>query len=113
MKSLWAQYEDEVLGGRHKYIEKEWGFITYEFLEPDVLHLIHIYVIPERRKEGLALTLVEEAEQIGREAGMKWSLAHIEINRATTVGSLFAHLKAGFVPHHTEPGIIYLKRPIE
>ena len=112
-KSLWARYEEEVLGEQRKYIEHDWGFIAYEFLADSVLHVVHIYVVPERRKEGLALQLVREAEQIGKEAGMKWTLGHIELGRVTTQNSFKAHLAAGFVPCHTEPGMVFLKRAIE
>lgn len=75
----------------------------------ECIYLEDIYVIPSRRKEGLALSLVEEAEEYGRKAGKPFSMAVIQLANNGHVESLKAHLAAGFTPFMVEHGKIWLK----
>lgn len=107
--SLWADYIGELRDT--KFIEYEWGFISYSIL-PDCIYLEDVYVVPKRRREGLALRLVEEAEAHGVEAGRKFSMAVIRLENKGHTESLKAHLEVGFVPYLTENGKIWLNRKI-
>ncbi len=108
--SLWARYIEELRDTR--FIEYEWGFISWSLME-ECIYLEDIYIVPEKRREGLALRLVEEAEEIGRKAGKAFSMAVIRLENKGHTESLKAHLAAGFVPFLTENGKIWLKRKIE
>ncbi len=109
-KSLWASYIAELRDT--VFIEKEWGFISYSLME-DCIYLEDVFVIPERRKEGLALRLVEEAEAVGRAAGRKFSMAVIRLENRGHAESLKAHLTVGFVPYLCENNKIWLNRRID
>lgn len=110
MKSMWAQYSAEILP-HITFIEHDYGFISYSMLET-AIHLHEIWVTPERRKQGLALKLVEEAEDIGRKAGKTMSLAEIPVISPTCAESLKAHLAVGFKPCMAHDGKIWLERAI-
>jgi L-amino acid N-acyltransferase YncA len=115
MKSLWARYMEELRDTR--FIEKEWGFISYSFITDvsgeAVIYLEDVYVIAEKRREGLALSLVEEAEALGFAAGVRSSLAVIRLENKGHAESLKAHLAVGFVPSLAEGDRIWLKREIK
>lgn len=108
-KSLWARYIEELRDTR--FIEKEWGFISYSIME-NCIYLEDVYVIPERRREKLAVQLVEEAEAIGVLAGKTWSMAVIQMDNNFHDESLQAHLQVGFKSYLCENNKIWLKRPI-
>ena len=110
MKSLWAQYSEELRGTQFIGKRLRIYFVVYT---KSAFYLEDIYVIPSRRKEGLALSLVEEAEEYGRKAGKPFSMAVIQLANNGHVESLKAHLAAGFTPFMVEHGKIWLKRSIK
>lgn len=109
-KSLWARYKEETSPTR--FIEYDWGFISYTFVEEECIYLEDVYVVPERRFEKLGLRLVEEAEAVASAAGRSISLACINLNAKTAAESMKAHLAVGFVPFRAEDDKIWLKRSI-
>lgn len=112
--SLWSAYVSE-LRKDVIFIERDWGFISFSFPDfaPDCVYAEDIYVLPDRRGEGLANELICQVEEAGRKAGKHNLLAIIKIASLTCVESLKAHLAVGFVPVVSESGNIWLKRPIE
>lgn len=49
-------------------VEVEHGFATYS-LEENYIYLQDLYVVPEKRKEGIGVELMNIVAQIGKEAG--------------------------------------------
>lgn len=112
MKSLWFKYLEEC-GGDH-VIEHPWGFVTYRFVDKSV-YMPEIYIVPERRKEGLAKRLVDEVEKVGRTGGFEMLLGTVCMNlpEAIKIASIKGHLSLGFVPVMAESGKLWFSRPID
>jgi GNAT superfamily N-acetyltransferase len=112
--SLWAQYITEVRQGNVKFIEYEWGFISYEFpvWAQDAILALDLYVIPEGRRAGRGSQLMEEVMGIGRLAGKKWFLGHVEIGTGVTNESMRAHIGAGMIPIGANNDKILMRRPL-
>lgn len=112
--SLWARYIGELRGGSTTFIEKEWGFASYDFLPfaLDSIYIDDLYVVPERRKEGLAMQLIAEIEEAGRKVSKQFILTVVKTETATCTESIKAQLHVGFMVVATDSGNIWLKREI-
>jgi GNAT superfamily N-acetyltransferase len=109
LKSLWAQYQEEMGGAR--FIEHEWGFVAY-FVRDRGIESPHVYVIPERRKEGKARQLLEELEAVAREHKKEYIFGMIKMDSETKTESLIAHLRGGFEPHSTTTDALILRKKV-
>ena len=100
MKSLWAQYCEEMNGAT--FIEHDWGFISYEE-GIDCLALKNIFIIPEERHGLQGLNqLVNEAAVIAKEKGKPYMTGQIIMNAQDSrpaTKSLKLHLGIGFEPY--------------
>lgn len=65
-------------------IENEDGFITYRFLNKNQVYIIDIYVLPDRRKSGLAGKLADQVIELAKARGCKEALGTVV---ASTKGS--------------------------
>lgn len=107
--SLWADYRAEVSDSH--FIEEDYGFIAYSFVQDSVL-IEELYVIPEKRRGGLGLSLFHRVEECARAAGKTQSLACVRLDSKVATESLKTHLGVGFVLLASENGIIWLKKPL-
>ena len=67
MESLYAQYLKERTND--KIIEVKQGFLTYRYMDNNIVYIVDIFVLPEYRKAGWASSLanlvVGEAQGLG------------------------------------------------
>lgn len=113
MKSLWAQYVEELLGGQRKFIECEWGFASYSFpiMHPPTSIMIHdMFILPEYRKQGRGGDLFNKVCEIGKENGKTNVLAEVELASEVALESLKAQLAVGLVPIAAENGKILTRK---
>ena len=59
MVSNYGKYVKEREG--KEIIEGDWGFATY-LLEKDLLYVVDVYVVPEKRRKGLAKSIFNKLE---------------------------------------------------
>lgn len=72
MSNMIAEYFKEMQ--HYETLEMpEKGFIMWHKYGNDELHLAHMYVRPEFRRQGLAQELYKRAEALGREMGCKYA----------------------------------------
>ena len=113
MRSLWAQYVDELLGGYKKFIECEWGFISYTFPTwIDAVQVEELYIVPEQRKHGRGRELFDRVCEIGREQKKEFVIAQLEMNSVVVGESIKAHLAVGLVPVAAELGKILMRKKL-
>jgi len=108
--SLWAEYVSTQYGDI--FIEKDYGFISYEEL-PEGLYVKNIYVTPSEQGKGYGRKLMEEVVKLGIDMGKDYLLGSIQMTSPTKTDSLKAHLVGGFEPYTAETGILYLKKELK
>lgn len=108
-KSLYAQYLEEK-GCRHIY-ETEYGFATYEF-QGELVYIVDIYVVPEMRKQGKAMTLALKVAEEARERGCRAVLGSVDPRARNSTESLKALLALGMEPLRCEGDLIYFIREL-
>lgn len=110
--SLWNQYVTELLGGRTKLIEHEWGFISYSLPDGDSVFAEDIYIIPECRDAAHALRLLVEVERAGLSAGKTHTMFIIRLDSPQASYNMRIYLAMGFVLVLADNARIFLKREI-
>lgn len=110
MKSHWARYREEY--GNIKFIENESGFISYVEL-PDSFFVEDIWVIPEKRKTGLGLSLLKEVEALAVAQGKQFLICRIYLDSKVIPENLKAALAVDFVPFKAHNDELWLRRKIE
>lgn len=108
--SLWAQYSKELMG--RMMIEDENSFVSYSFPEwaPDCIMVHDMFVVPDQRRTGLGTKVFQQIEEIGRQAGKKAVIAHIELSTKCYDKSWAAQLAVGLLPISAENGKILLRK---
>lgn len=111
-RSLFADYISELTGGVRRAIEREYGFVHYQFpaWAQDCILIDDIYVKPEVRKAGWGRKLFEEIEELGRKAGKKAVIAQLDLTSEKRHESWAAHLAVGLVPITAEGGKILMRK---
>ena len=108
-KSLYAQYIEE-RGCQHTY-ETEYGFATYEY-QGEVVYIVDIYVIPEMRKQGKALSLALKIAEEAKQKGCRAVLGSVDPRAKNSKESLKAILALGMVPLRCEGELVYFIREL-
>lgn len=108
-KSLYAQYIEE--RGRQHIYETEYGFATYEYSQ-DLVYIVDIFVIPEARKQGKALSLALKVAEEAKEKGCKAVLGSVDPRAKNSTESLKAILALGMVPLRCEGELVYFIREL-
>lgn len=110
-ESLWSRYIEELRGGATKFVEYEWGFISYSLPpQSDVVFVEDVYIVPESRDAAHAYSLLGAVEQAGRKAGRTHSLFVVRTDSINCAHNLRIYLAMGYVPVSAESGSIWLKR---
>jgi len=109
MKSLFAKYKEERESAI--VVETEHGFATAKLLE-DFLYIEDIYVVPEKRKSGIASILADELCAKAKNLGYKQVLGSVCLDANNPTSSLKVLLAYGFKLHSTNSNMIYLSKEI-
>ncbi len=109
--SLWADYVTELRGGDVRFIEYEWGFLSYS-LKGESVFCEDIYIKPDYRDASHAYKLLGEAEQAGLAAGKTQSVFVVRTDSVDCAKNLKTYLAMGFSPCGAESGSIWLKREL-
>lgn len=111
-KSLWLQYVEELMDRRG--IEYDWGFVHYSYpaWAQDCIMIDDLFVAPEHRKSGKGKILFDGVSEIGRLAGKKWLIAHLELGTRKYVDSWAAQLAVGLLPISAEQGKILVRKQL-
>lgn len=108
-KSLYARYIEEREGAI--LIEHPYGFAIYK-LEPSYCYLQDIYVLPELRKSGHGVSLMNEVVEVAKKHGHTKLLGSV-VPSTPFSDSMFKIMQGlGFKLHGSGPDIIYLVKEI-
>jgi len=106
---LYRQYLKEREGVN--LLDYEWGFATYSF-EEDCVYLQDIYIVPERRGEGLGVQLMNEVASIAktREYEIMMGSVDDQANGCERMKKVMKHL--GFSEFKKLSGVTYYIKEI-
>ncbi len=92
-------------------IETEDGFITFDFLTNDIVYIVDLYVVPEKRRAGIASKLADLVCQEALKRGVTTLLSSVDTH---TKGAKISHqvmLAYGMKAiRQIENGIYYTKK---
>lgn len=107
--SLYADYLRE--RSFTEILEKDYGFATYE-LAGDECYIKDLYVIPSKRKEGLASEMANEISQIAKEKGCKYLTGSVCPSAKGSDASLQILSAYGMKLHSSRENLIIFKKDI-
>lgn len=107
--SLYAEYKLEREG--KKTIESPDGFLTYS-LHPDVMYIEDLFVTKDKRSEGHAVKLANEALAIAKGAGCKKVLGSIVPLASGSTESMRVLIDYGFKIQSSQENFIWLEMEI-
>ncbi len=107
--SLYADYKREREG--KQVIEDKDTFIVYS-IEGEVLYIEDIYVVPEKRKTGLARKLSDYVVGLGKLKGCTKVYGSVVPSANNSHDSLLALLAFGMTLKGVGPNIIYFAKEI-
>ncbi len=108
--SNFADYIKERQG--KKIVEDENGFATYYFAMPDC-YIEDIYVVPEKRKSGVASKYADEITKIAIEKNCLNLIGSVKPSANGSTGSLKVLLAYGFKLHSATEDFIWFKKSLE
>lgn len=107
--SLWSKYLEE---RENKHVlETEDGFAVYQF-NGDECYLIDIYVVPEKRKTGVAAHLADRVMHLAKVHGSKWLVGSVSPGAKNAHTSLLVLLAYGMKLTKSDKDIIYFSKGI-
>lgn len=108
MKSHYSRFLNETLG-RLTYETKN-GFITYDILEPGIIHITDIYVVPEARTKNYATYLADIVVGL---TNAKIVYGSIDTHINNPHESLLVLLAYGMKLSHIEDGLVFFKKEVK
>lgn len=108
--SLYAEYLRERTNDR--IIEGEFGFATYRFLDGGKVYLIDIFVVPEKRKSGLATSMANQIAAIAKEHGCTKMLGTVNPQAKGSTNSLKVLLAYGMSLQNIADGMVVFGKEI-
>ncbi len=111
---MWFDYQKERYPG-FNVLEKEWGFATYSYLTVKGergVYIEDIYIVPDRREDGLASVLSEEIQAIAAAEGAKYLLGSVATNSSSPTDSIAVLLAHGMQFLESDKEIIYFYKGI-
>lgn len=110
--SLYAQYISERIG--RGILESEDGFATFEYVSEDTVYIIDLYVVPEKRKNGIAAELADKIVEQAVKDGKKFLLGSVDITAKGAEDSIKVLQAYGMVKYkEAHPGIFFIKQIAE
>ncbi len=103
---MWADYFKEK-DGMETYEIEDYGFISFLKQSETNLHLEHIYVVPEKRREGVGLELLRYAEAAALALGCRTVTGAVRPSARGSSESMAAQLAAGFKILSSAPDAIF------
>lgn len=110
MSSLYAQYAKE--RANRETVESDDFFVTFTVYATHV-YIEDIYIVPERRGQGLCSTLFADIEQAAAAIGVKKTIINVSPLSATCDETVKKMLKMGFKIYKTTEDLIYMSREIK
>lgn len=111
MKSLYGQYlaerEDKEI------IESNEGFATYKIFSNGECYLQDLYVIPEKRKSGLATEMANKVVEIAKERGCKTLIGSVCSDDKSATRNMKVFLTYGMQIHNIIGNMIFLQKNIQ
>ena len=106
--SLYAQYLKERTP--KGIIETEDGFATFEYVGEDIVYIVDIFVIPEKRQQRIAATLADKIVEEAVKAGKKYLMGSVDVTAKGADTSIKVLEAYGMKPYKAaEPMIFYTK----
>lgn len=87
------------------FIKKPEGFISYKMSE-SVCLITNIYVLPEKRKMGIATLLEQNLMDLCVDLKIKQIHCQTDLNSENPILSMQAILSGGYIPYKAENNII-------
>ncbi len=108
MTSLYGKYLSERTG--RGILETEDGFATFEYISPETVYIIDLYVVPEKRKSGLASQLADRIVEEAVKSGHKFLLGSVDVTAKGAEDSMKVLEAYGMgVVKVAEPMVFYSK----
>lgn len=106
--SLYAEYIKERIG--RGTVETEDGFATFEYIGEDIVYIVDLYVVPEKRKSHVAVSLADKICEEAIKAGKKFLLGSVDVTTKSSETSCKVLEAYGMKIHKiAEPMIFYIK----
>lgn len=110
MASLYSEYLSEK---QHvSIIEWETGFATYKYLDPTTVYIIDVYVIPQRRKSGVAAGIADEVVREAKLKGCNKLVGTVVPSIKGSTDSLKVLLGYGMTLQSASPDLIVFEKEI-
>lgn len=110
MASLYAQYIKEREG--KEIIESDEGFATYQFFDNGECYLQDLYVIPEKRKSGLATDMADQVVRKAIEKGCDTLLGSVCVDANDPTRNMKVFLAYGMQVSKIVGNMIFLRKKI-
>ncbi len=108
-KSLYSQYIKERCG--RGILETKDGFATFEYPTKEVVYIVDIYVVPEKRKSHVAAMLADKIVEQAVKDGYKYLLGSVDIGTKDAEISTRVLEAYGMKPYKVaEPLVFYAKQ---
>lgn len=91
-------------------VETEDGFATFEYVSEDVVYIIDLFVVPERRKQRVAASIADSIVEAAVKDGKKYLLGSVDVTAKGAEASINVLEAYGMKPYKVaEPMIFYIK----
>ena len=110
MESLYAKYIQEREDGL--IVENDFGFATYKIIS-DGVYIQDIYVLPDKRKSGVAKALADQVCLIAKEKNLKLVFGSVDVRANHATDSMKVLIAYGMSVHSVAGNLIYFSKSIE
>lgn len=106
--SHYGQYLTERTG--RGIVETEDGFATFEYVNDDIVYIVDLFVVPDKRKQRVAANMADKIVEAAVNHGCKFLLGSVDVTAKGAEASIEVLEKYGMRPYKTaEPMIFYIK----
>lgn len=107
--SVYAEYLKEREG--KEVVENDNGFLSYRIFN-DYVYIVDIYVVPEKRKTGLAKFWADQVCEIAKAKGAKTLVGSVDVRANGATESLKVLLAYGMRVDSIDGQMIYFKKDL-
>ena len=108
--SLYAQYLKE--RSYTGIVETKEGFATFEYVNQDVVYIKDLYVIPKKRKKGVAAGFANKIVELAVADGKKLLLGSVDIQAKGAEDSVKVLTAYGMTQYKLDGTMIYFVKEI-
>lgn len=110
--SLYGQYIKERAG--RGILETKDGFATFDYISDETVYIVDVYVVPRKRKSGVAFKLADIIVEQAVKDGYKYLLGSVDTTaRGADISCKFLEAYGMKVFKVAEPMIFYSKKIAE